>query len=531
MSRVATLLMGVALAIPGLLRAGVDTAWVRRYDGPAHGDDQATRIATDSSGNVYATGRSEGTAADYDFVTIKYKPSGDTAWVRRADFGGKDIPYGLAVDAQGNVYVAGTNNDSRMVTVKYDSAGVLKWTRPFGSQGGAFDLTLDPQGNIVVCGSSYRASLDEVIIKYRPDGDTAWVRYFDYAGDEDYAWALAVGQNGDAVATGWGATATAHYDCTTVRYDSTGNRLWAVGYDGPSHGVERGMDVAIDAHNSVIVAGYGDNGYTTPYDYITIKYDSAGETLWARRYSGQTNGDDEASALALDSDGNAYVTGFSTGDTTVYDYATVKYRSSGEQRWVARYDGPGHLLDEATAIAVMPSGEILVTGYAYGGAMRRNDCTTVMYDSAGHQMWLDAYDSGGSDAGGAIAVGPDGSFCLAGRAGGDLLVIKYIQNGGVAEARGIPCTQQPTMVAEPSVFSSMTTLHYSIGNSTTMRLLVFDAEGRRVRTLVNGIVGVSAGTLAWDGRDDRGVRVPAGVYAVVLEASNKRMRVKVVMSE
>jgi hypothetical protein len=46
--------------------------WVRRYDGPAHGDDQGTAIAVDAAGNVYVTGFSANTDGGYDLTTIKY---------------------------------------------------------------------------------------------------------------------------------------------------------------------------------------------------------------------------------------------------------------------------------------------------------------------------------------------------------------------------------------------------------------------------------------------------------------------------
>jgi Beta-propeller repeat len=101
------------------------------------------------------------------------------------------------------------------------------------------------------------------------------------------------------------------------------------------------------------------------YDYATIKYNSAGQQLWIRRYDNvPLNQDDSARAIALDGLGNIYVTGWSGSDTAL-DYATVKYNPTG-QEWVARYNGPANNNDGANAIAVDGSGNVYVTGFSAG---------------------------------------------------------------------------------------------------------------------------------------------------------------------
>jgi hypothetical protein len=49
----------------------VDTAWVRRYNGPGNVYDWANDIVVDDSGDVYVTGISINSITSYDFVTIK----------------------------------------------------------------------------------------------------------------------------------------------------------------------------------------------------------------------------------------------------------------------------------------------------------------------------------------------------------------------------------------------------------------------------------------------------------------------------
>jgi hypothetical protein len=540
--RALILLAVLCLAAGAAAYAGVDTAWVRRYDGPAHGDDWATRIAVDTAGNVYVTGASASdtsSSAQYlDFVTIKYYPNGDTAWVRRADFGGKDIPYGLSVDAQGNVYVAGSNNDSRMVAVKYSQTGNRLWYAFFGTQGGTTDLALDHQGNALVCGHSLKATTDGAVLKYRPDGDTAWARFLDWAGYEDYAIALATGGPLDVVVAAEGYNGSSGSDYVTVKYDSTGTQQWLAAYTGPVDW-DAPEDVATDAAGNVYVAG-SSVGSASSWDFLTIKYDSTGETLWTLRYDGPANGDDEARAVGVDSAGNAYVTGSVTVATGHPNCATIKYAPDGQQLWVALFGGPIANYGRSSAVALDGCGGVYVCGVSAFSAGAYGDYATVKYNAAtGDTVWVKGYNGPGSDVDLAqtIAVDPSGCVYVTGESYGgsgtamDIATIKYVQNGGVAEESHAPPAIRRSLVAEPSVFGSRTTVRLYVGRAAVARVLVFDVDGRRVRSLVSGRDNASAGAVAWDGRDDSGVRLPPGVYLVVLEAGDERAQAKVVMSE
>ena len=128
------------------------------------------------------------------------------------------------------------------------------------------------------------------------------------------------------------------------------------------------------------------------YDYLTIKYNSAGQEQWVASYNGPGNALDFADAIAVDSSGNVYVTGESYGLDSARDYATIKYNSTGQEQWVARYNGPANYDDEARAIALDGSANVYVTGYSYGVGDAGIDYATIKYNSAGQQQWVARYN-------------------------------------------------------------------------------------------------------------------------------------------
>lgn len=293
----------VAPLLPLVLVAeAVDTAWVRGYNGVKHGHDWATCLAADSRGNVYVAGAS---AADtgyvnLDYVVIKYRPNGDVGWHRRYDFAGDDIPYNLGVDADGNVYVTGSGG-GRTATIKYDSIGRLVrfvWLRTLGNQGQGNGLVLDGNRNVLLCGAALGKSFKCETAKYRPQGETAWVRFSEEGGN-----ALAVDEHGGPAIVGSCLDSVPMAPCLTLKYDSSGVLLWVARHVGSSE-AEYLDYVGVDGSGNVCAVG-SSSGVGTGRDYLTIKYSPQGETVWTRRCNGPANDRDDARAVVVDTDGNA----------------------------------------------------------------------------------------------------------------------------------------------------------------------------------------------------------------------------------
>jgi hypothetical protein len=99
--------------------------------------------------------------------------------------------------------------------------------------------------------------------------------------------------------------------------------MWVATYDGPAHSVDEAMAVAVDAFGRVNVTGRS-VGIGTSFDYATIQYSPQGVANWVDRYDGPSHSDDFAVAMAVDSSGNAYVTGASFDPVTNFGWATLK---------------------------------------------------------------------------------------------------------------------------------------------------------------------------------------------------------------
>jgi uncharacterized delta-60 repeat protein len=447
------------LLLPALTRAETAVqAWVQRYNGPGNGWDQATALAVDGSNNVIVTGYSStsGSFLTNDYATIKYSGAGEPLWTNRYNVpGGRSAcAYAVAVDGSNNVivtgYSTGSGGDYDYATIKYSSAGVPLWTNrynvPGGSSACAYAVAVDGSNNVIVTGWSAGGSFpddygDYATIKYSSAGVPLWTNRYNGPGNgDDGAYAVAVDGSNNVIVTGgsWGIggndTASA-MDYATIKYSSTGMPLWTNRYDGPVNEEDEARAVAVDSSNNVIVTGYSSSTNHLPFtdfDYATIKYSSDGVPLWTNRYNGPGNVGDEARAVAVDGSNNVIVTGSSISSSSGYDYATIKYSSDGVPLWTNRYNGRETGYDVARALAVDGSNNVIVSGYSNGSGSG-TDYATIKYSSAGAPLWISRYNGPGNSSGSATAVAVDrsGNVIVTGPSYGskgdvDFATIKYI---------------------------------------------------------------------------------------------------------
>jgi uncharacterized delta-60 repeat protein len=379
------------------INSQVTQEWAARYNGPGNNIDYAYAIAIDGIGNVYVTGWSFSAGSGYDYATVKYSPAGIQQWVQRYNGpgNGDDKAYSIAVDLSGNVIISGysfgNGTGYDYATVKYNSSGVQQWA----------------------------------------------IRYNGAAGLEDYTFSMAVDNLENVYVTGSSNTTSSGYDYATVKYNSSGVQQWAEGYNGPANGSDEASAITVDGAGNVFVTGTSSN----PIDYVTIKYSSSGTQQWVQRYNWAGSSNDYAKSITLDNQGNAIVTGSTYSNSSLWNYATVKYNSSGIEQWDIGYYGTEehNWSDEhAHTVAADGSGNIFVTGASTNSPQPFDFAyATCKYNPSGTSQWVRRYDGpvyNGEDISYSVAASTNGDVYLTGSSLGsgsglDYLTLKYNASG------------------------------------------------------------------------------------------------------
>ena len=345
----------------------------------ANGIDAINAVAVDTNGNVCVTGKSMGVGSGYDFLTVKYSSGGSLQGQHRYAGTNDDIANAIASDASGEFFVTGqsytSSTGSIWVTIKYgnDSPGTPVWTNTVSGSAPGLDqpkaIATDASGSVYVTGYSTRI-----------DGD------FDYV---------------------------------TVKYSNAGTLQWIKSFNGTFDGDDMAQSLAVDTNNNVYVTGIS-TGTGGSFDYVTIKYSNAGAGVWTNVFNGAGDTDDEAVALALDPDANVYVTGTSIGAGGSFGYVTIKYSNTGTPVWTNVFNGVGNRGGQASAIAVDAGGSAFVTGTSYGG-LRADQFVTIKYSTAGTALWTNFLSGGTANT---MALDTNGNVYVAG-GNGNFTVVKY----------------------------------------------------------------------------------------------------------
>ena len=409
-SNVKHLLVVYCLLVSFSASSQIYEAWSKRYNSPFTASDVGEHIAVDNYGNVYVTGRTIiGANLDYTWsmTTIKYDARGVQQWVRRYDnpYGTADSPSDIAVDGNGNVYITGSsglNNQSDILTLKYNSNGDLLWTKLYDGEKHAQDvgwaLALDASGNIYVTGSTnsdyFIYTSDAITIKYNNDGVQQWVATYAGANADspDAGFAIQVPGDGFVYITGTIAENDAYGDCLTIKYNTAGQLQWVRNWDAPYHHQDFATDIDVDGSGNVYITGLTQHAEENT-DYVTVKYDASGNQIWYKAMD--STADDRANNIEVDGMNNIVITG-NIRPNNKSNFLTVKYNANGDVIWSKKFIPEDSCYASPAKMVLDNSNNIYITGLARRDNCSRTYYATIKYLPSGGTDWTKYYTGPGN---------------------------------------------------------------------------------------------------------------------------------------
>jgi hypothetical protein len=541
-------LLIIALVFSGFANAQLPNyLWAKSAGGT--GMDNCNSVATDASGNILVTGYFTSPSITFgtttltnanntgvaDIFLVKYDAGGNILWAKSAGGSPNDYGNSVATDVSGNILVTGYFSspsitfgtitlinanppNSDIFLVKYDAGGNVLWAKSAGGSNWdhGISVSTDASGNVLVTG------------------------YF----------ASSLISFGTTTLT---TASTGIFDIFLVKYDAGGNVLWAKSGGGSAS--DEGNSVATDANGNVLVTGYFASstinfGTTTltnagNNDFFLVKYDSAGNVLWAKSEGGSAF--DKGNNVFADASGNILVTGFfisssiTFGTTTLTNAGTanfilVKYDAGGNVLWAKSAGGSAS--DEGNSVSTDASGNILVAGrftspsITFGTTTLTNagvsDIFLVKYDSGGNVLWAKSAGGSTDDEGNSVSTDASGNILVTGffyspsitfgtttlsNAGGlDIFIVKL---SGLAT--GIEEDNFTNAIdIFPNPFSTQITLQTNISlNNATFKM------DNYMNQTVAQIENISGQTITFN----RG-NLPSGLYFVHLTQDNKLFATK-----
>ncbi len=278
--------------------------------------------------------------------------------------------------------------------------------------------------NLIIC--SYSSS----VIKISKSGKQIWRKDFltDYQG---LTTGIAQTSNQDLFICGTTSRNSAHagIDFLLIKTNSTGDTLWTKNYGRLKNEDEARIIATSDGN--ILIAGRTESSYVGAYtDFYLVKVNTNGDTLWTRSYFGQKQ---EISFHLMETKNGEYLVTGTNEDNggNRGEVCLLKVNAMGEQLWNKKIGGTGR--EKGKSTIELANGDLVTCGeYVLDF---KSQILVYKTDSLGNVIWRKEFGEENFDEeGSSIKQNADGSFIITGssdRIGAqyDIILLKIDQNG------------------------------------------------------------------------------------------------------
>lgn len=367
----------------------VDTQiWEQTHGGDAAVQDIGHDVVFDDAGNVWVVGFEVDAVGDSNVWVQSYGPDGTAGseYVLDPSAGGEDRGFGIDVDTDGNVYLAGRAAEDAWFA-KLGPDGTELWSRIVtGSADGsdqANDIAVGSDGSVLVGGFLREGNGDNdlwVTVVSGVDGSETWTDIVSGPdGLDDRAEGVGWSPTGDPVVSGFVSNMDFNADIWVRTYAPDGTERWTQQYETKPPSTQQALGLAIAPDGSVGIAG------TTPStvndsDVFFAKFDAkSGDLVQQKRFGSPAILDDAGLGIAADSEGAFIVVGYKAVTSTDADIWMRKWDAGGNVVWTQNVSGAGLTDDAAHGVAVNADDDVAVVGEIRPESNNNGEVWVAMY--------------------------------------------------------------------------------------------------------------------------------------------------------
>lgn len=223
----------------------------------------------------------------------------------------------------------------------------------------------------------------------------------------------------------------------TISVSAQYSQQWHTELNGTGDFNDQINSIAIDSQGNSYLAGYTVN-VGTDRDYLVAKVNSAGTLVWSKEFSAPGNGPDEAKKVLIHPNGNIIVTGYGNNKAVGNDFWTIALNPNGDTLWTSLHNSVAtNLYDEANDMAIDSNGNIFIAGDSDNDPtmITNHDFMLVKYNASGNFIWEKKINgpANGEDRCAGVAIDSNNGIYLTGRSfnGGDddFLTVKFDNAG------------------------------------------------------------------------------------------------------
>jgi hypothetical protein len=368
------------------------------------------------------------------------------SWVHAQDSGGADFARQVATFGSDQIYLVGYTDGTFTAAaphgawdafaIRSDPSGSRVWTQQWGTESPEFaqSVAVDEEGNVYIAGYTYGAlaqpnagKYDAFLVKRDATDGTQWVRQWGTP-EHDYVYGVAVTPGGDAFVVGYtegdlAAPNAGEADAFLAGFNSRGDSLFVRQWGTVA--TDYAQAVATDHRGEVWVTGYtqgelAGNAKLGSEDAFLTRFDAEGREQWTRQWGSTMT--DYGLGVVADASGNAFVTGYTYGSVEAnawhggQDAFLSGFAADGSSLFNRQW---GTTLDDNARSLTLQGGTVLVVGDTQGSltqalASGGRDAFLAAYDVAGNEHWTQQWGSTGNDFALGVAAATDQAVYVAG---------------------------------------------------------------------------------------------------------------------